>query len=565
MKSKLLIVFYISLILSGHIKAQLSGNYTINSAQSTGGTNFQSFTAFADSLNVNGVSGSVTATVAPGSGPYMEQVTFDSIAGTGPSAIITLEGSGETITALTDSADRHVVRLKDIQYFTINNLKIKRDSAATSGFYGIHIYNTGSHITITNCHVDMTGTSSTLVGGYIASGSLTSILATGDFHYLFFQGDTAKGGGYGVSVFGLASPLASNILISNNRFYDFHSNGVYLRETDGAIVRDNHFDKGTPNITSVNAIQVAQNANINTSIYNNFIKVSQTNNGSVTFRGIYLFNGTGHKVYNNVIHDINLVSGNVTGIEIRSPATAPKISFNTISIDNASASTGNLYGIKEELSNTNSVLLNNIISISQPTTGEKAGLVIGATASVTTAFDSDYNDIWTPGGNVAMKNQLTPVFYPALNDWQTASMQDTNSLSLDPMFLSAALPQPTNILMNDAGITIATITVDVLGFARGNPPDVGAYEFPVTVGINSETPASSAAVFPIPFSDVLHIRLQNDETAMLSIYSALSQLIYQQKVNRTALIHTEDFPAGIYLYEMKTNSGAIKTGKLIKN
>jgi trimeric autotransporter adhesin len=564
MKSKLLFILFIISVFIQHVSAQLSGNYTINSAIATGGTNFQSFTAFADSINVNGISGSVIATVVPGSGPYVEQVTFDNIAGTSASATVTVEGSDETITALTDSSDRHVLRLKDIQYFTINNLRVKRDSTAVSGFYGIHIYNTGSHITISNCYVDMTGTSSTLVGGYIASGSLTSILVTGDFHYLSFLSDTTKGGGYGVSVFGLISPLATNILIADNSFYDFHSNGVYLRETNGTIVRDNHFDKSTPNITSVNAIQVAQSANINASIFNNFIKVSQTNNGNITFRGIYLFNGTGHKVYNNVIHDINLVSGNVIGIEIRSSGTAPEIYFNTISIDNTVGSTGDLFGIKEELSNTNSVLRNNIVSISQSTTGLRAGLVLGATATVTTAFNSDYNDIWVPGGNVAMKNQLSPIFYPTLIDWQSASTQDSNSLSVDPVFVSDTVSQPTNLAMNDAGIPIAGITTDVLGFTRNVPPDMGAYEFPLTVGIPDVLNMKHAEIFPVPFLNVLNVSSNNETQSEINLYSVLSQKVWNQKFIRSTTIQTNDFPAGIYLYEIRSNNAIFKKGKVVK-
>src|SRR6188768_610426 len=154
MKIKLLLVHFISAIfISFSASAQLSGNYTINSALATGGTNFQTFNDLAASLNTTGVSGHVIATVVPGSGPYSEQVTFSNIPGAGAGATITLEGSGETITALTDSADRHVIRLEDVQYFTITDLHVKRDSAAASGFYGFHIYNSGDHITIRHCSV----------------------------------------------------------------------------------------------------------------------------------------------------------------------------------------------------------------------------------------------------------------------------------------------------------------------------------------------------------------------------------------------------------------------------
>jgi len=544
--------------------AQLNGNYTINSGQPTGGTNFQTFTDFASSINASGVSGAVNADVVPGSGPYNEQVTFNNISGTGPLAIVTLNGNGETITALTDSTDRHVIRLTDIQHFTINNLRIERDTNSTSGFYGIHIYNTGSFINITNCAVYINGTTSTLAGAYVASGSTTSILATGDFNNISFVSDTATGGGYGVSVYGLVFPLAADILISNNVFYDFHSNGVYLRETTGAVVSNNYFDKRTSNVTSVNAIQVAQNGNFSTNIFNNFIKVSQTSNGTVTFRGIYLFNGAGHKVYNNVIHDVNLTSGNFTGIEVRTAGMASEIYFNTISVDNAGTSSGNLYGIKEELSSTNFMLRNNLISISQPTTGMKAGIVLGALTPVNASPNSNYNIIWVPNGNVALKNPTTPVLYPTLSDWQIASTQDSSSLSLDPMFTSASLPQPTNLAVDNAGIPIAGITLDVLGITRGVVPDIGAYEFPSTVDVAPNESIHRTYCFPNPFSDKLNVLLSNNEPSELILYNVLSGKQILLSFTNAVSLDTKALSDGIYFYEIRSRNKRVTTGKIVK-
>ncbi|MBK8491335.1 MAG: hypothetical protein IPL49_10710 [Saprospirales bacterium] len=145
MKAKFLFTLIFGALAIVGSAQPLSGDYTINSAMGTGGNNFQSFTDFAASLNANGVSGDVVATVEPGSGPYVEQVVFSSIAGTGPNATITLEGSGETITALTNTDNRHVVRLANCQYFTINNLHVAWDPTSTSGFYAIHISNRQPH------------------------------------------------------------------------------------------------------------------------------------------------------------------------------------------------------------------------------------------------------------------------------------------------------------------------------------------------------------------------------------------------------------------------------------
>jgi parallel beta-helix repeat protein len=564
MKSKLLLTL---IALTNIATAQLSGNYTINSALPTGGTNYQSFRSFADSININGVSGNVIASVVPGSGPYVEQVVFDSIPGSSASATVTIEGNNEIITALTDSTNRHIIRLKDIQYFTINNLRVNRDTNSTSGFYGIHIYNTGHHIILSACTVDMTGSSSTLIGGYVASGSETSILTTGDFNNLSFTGNRTTGGGYGISVFGLAFPLATNIVISGNTLLDFHSNGIYLRETDGTIVKNNSLNKTTTNITSVNAIQVAQNANQNTSIYGNFIKVGQINNGSVTFRGIYLFNGAGHKVYNNVIHDVNLTSGNFTGIEVRTAGMAPQIYFNTISIDNASGSTGNLYGIKEELSSTNSILRNNLISITQPTTGMKAGLVLGTLTPLNT-FDSDYNDIYVPSGNTALKNPTTPVFYPTLNDWQTASMRDSHSIATDPIFFSLAVPQPTNLAMNNAGIPIAWITDDVALVMRDiNTPDIGAYEFPSTVSVDDELTSAHAIIYPTVNNGTFTVRVDNGQLMMnnVEVFNSLGEIIHREIIGSMQQeIRLRNPMTGIYFVRIRSGE-KIVTKKIAVN
>lgn len=481
MKSKfyLPLLFTWLLLLNGLLAQPLSGDYTIDSGAATGGTNFQSFTDFAAALNANGISSHVKATVQPGSGPYQEQVVFNNIAGTGPNATITLDGSGETITAVTTVADRHVVRLTNCQYFTVENLHVDWDPASTGGFYAIHVFSSGHHITIKNCSVDLTGTNSTLYGAYIASGSETSILTAGNFSNISILNNHADGGGYGASVFGLASPLATNIEIAHNQFINAHSNAVYIRETDGVNIHHNFIDKTTSNVTSWNAIQLAQNANINGQVHNNYIQISQTSNGTQTFRGIYLFNGTGHKVYNNVITNIQLESGNVTAIEVRTGGTAPEIYFNTISIDKTTGSAGNLAGIAESLSNTNSILRNNVISISQPSTGFRAGLWLASNSVLTAAFNSDYNDIYVPGGNTAQRGStitgITP--YPSLEDWQGVSNQDANSYDLDPIFESQTLPRPTNFAIDDKGVAIAGYTLDYFGVNRGTIPDIGAFEF----------------------------------------------------------------------------------------
>jgi len=489
----------------------LSGNYTINSALPTMGTNFQSFNDFAASINANGVSADVIATVEPGSGPYQESVIFNNVQGTGVGSGVTINGSGETITAVTSSASRHVVRLTDCSFISITNLHVSYDTASSGGFYGIHIFNSGNDITISNCVIDISGTTSTLFGSIVASGSETSILEPGNFHRLTISGNTCTGGGYGISLYGELANLASDIVIAENTIYDFHSNGIYLRETNGVLVRDNHFDKRTANVGTANAIQIAQNANQNASIYNNFISVSQTDNGTMTLRGIYLFGGSGHKVYNNVIHDVRLTRGNFSAIDVRASGSMPKIYFNTVALDHANATTGNLYGFREELSNTGAELRNNIFSLSQTSTGLKACIVLGATSTVTSAINSNYNDLYAPGGNVAVRGTTSPTSYISLADWSTASNQDLNSVSLDPMFSSVSLPVPTNLSLDNLGVSISGYVVDVTGTLRSVNPDMGAYEF-LSVGMDKIGSTENLSVYPNPALSEIRIELGSVKT-----------------------------------------------------
>lgn len=522
----------------------LAGNYTIDATQPASGTNFPSFNDFASAINLNGISAPVTVTVASGSGPYNEQVVINPVTGSSPANIVTINGNGEILHSTTNTNDRHALRLKGVSYFNITNLSIERDTTSSSGFYGIQLLDSARHVSITNCNITISGTTSTLTGSIVASGSETSILDPGSFHDIYIASNTVTGGGYGVSLYGEGNNLATNVVITQNTIYDFHSNGIYLRESNGTIVSSNTLDKRTQNITSANAIQVAQAANINVQIFNNVIHVSQTNNGSSTLRGIYLFDGSGHKVFNNVINDVRLTSGNFTAIEIRSGGTSPQISFNTIALDNTAGSTGDLIAIAEELSNTNSILRNNNISISQSTTGLKCGLLIGAVATPATAFNSNYNNIFITGnGHIAAKGSLTPVFYTTMSSWNTASNQDLNSVQTNPLFFSSTLSIPTNTVLDNKGISISGITTDIAGTPRASIPDIGAYEFGTTSV--SEASLNPYTIYPNPVTDYLNIT--DLSVRMIDIYNEAGQLVKKITLHsQDRSVNISELPDGFY-------------------
>lgn len=465
----------------------MAGAYTINSGLPTGGTNFNSFTAFSSALSGCGVSGPVTATVAAGSGPYIEQVVFQNIPGSGVSAPVTIQGNGRTITSAApiiqtgSNPDRHIVRLIDLSYFTINNLNVDMVAGST-GFIGIHILFSGDHITISNCNVNMGTGTSTLLGAIAATGSRSSLLVEGNFSNLTFTGNTSTAGGYGAVIYGFSNTTTIGNVISNNTFNGTNTNGIYVFGTGGTQITGN-----TINFVATNGIQLAQQDNINAIVQGN--RISCTNpTSTLTLRGIYVFGSnpaSPNKVINNVIWNMNAPLATVVGITNRT--TGAEFYFNTIIIDNATATGQRAFGFEEDLSNLASVLRNNIFYMSRTSTNYTAAIALASSSTVATAINSNYNTFYTANGaHVAVRKGVLAAdppnnTYTLLSAWQPASGEDANSFQADPQFQpGTAIPQSG--VINGQGTPIAGITIDIVGTTRSNPPDPGAYEFAPPAG-----------------------------------------------------------------------------------
>src|SRR5688572_7695740 len=117
--------------------------------------------------------------------------------------------------------------------------------------------------------------------------------------------------------------------------------------------------------------------------------------------------------------------------------------------------------------------MNNNISLASPATTKHA-IYLG---SATIALQSNGNNLYAPTGNVGYMttNQAT------LADWRTASSQDANSVSADPMFVNLATGdlKPTNSTLNNIGVAVTpAVADDITGAPRSTTnPDPGAYEF----------------------------------------------------------------------------------------
>ncbi|MDB4106850.1 PKD domain-containing protein [Bacteroidia bacterium] len=165
-----------SMFIYGSSYAQLSGTYTINSVSTTSGSNFNNFTDLANTLNTNGVSGSVTVNVVTGSGPYMEYVEFDEVSGSSATNSITINGNGERISYTGTSSRSPVITIADCHYMTIDNLVIEN----TTTNYGrcVQIRDESSYVTINDCELNMPNLSAIYTGScyvLLGNGSNTSV------------------------------------------------------------------------------------------------------------------------------------------------------------------------------------------------------------------------------------------------------------------------------------------------------------------------------------------------------------------------------------------------------
>ncbi len=467
----------------------MSGTYTINSALPTAGSNFQTFQAAAAALANTGVCGPVTINVVSGSGPYLEQVNFGAITGTSATNTVTINGNGQTLQFAPDGTNRHILRLSGADYMMFNNLVV-RGTAADYG-YGIHLYNQSDYNTFSNCTVDLGAITNTLAAqsaGIVASNStLTTTTAGNNANNCVITncqilGSASGGPYYGIIFNGNTGGLDCN----NNRFTDntvtnFYNNGIRLINSSGSVITGNALSR--PDITAVGAtdgIYLSGTSHADAVIANNRIfnlyggstaSTSASNGINIASDGLV---GQPIKVYNNVVQ-IGNNSGTAYPLNI-SGTDYLEAYFNTLVVDNAASTAGTVRGIFVQGTTTNLNISNNVVSITRGGTGTKHCIYIGATPSAWTANRNVYH-LAAPAGS----NHIG--FFganrTALADWQTASGQDANTLSADPLFANAAAGNlaPTAMAINNTASAVAYVTTDFNGVARAASPDPGAYEF----------------------------------------------------------------------------------------
>gem|GEM_PF-1163780 len=257
---------------------------------------------------------------------------------------------------------------------------------------------------------------------------------------------------------GLVNPVIEGNTITN--IWNFNS-GLQPFMAIGIVIQS----------SSVNNIIVRNNK-----ISNVYATAGGTGSYSPQLYGIYNY-GTATSIYNNMIllgQSPAAAESRIYGIYDIS-YSANSYYFNSVSISGTASGSNSNYAFYTAATGTNTVK-DNIFS-NMRSGGSVKAYAIGAAASV--SMTSNYNDLYAAGTSLGLWNATNCATIAA---WRTASSQDANSISGDPLFAGLTdlhITSSASTPVKNAGVNIQAVTTDYDGEARNNPPDIGADEFTI--------------------------------------------------------------------------------------
>ncbi len=480
--------------------AAVSGTFTINSALPTGGTNFQTFNAAYDYIKC-GINGPVIFNVDALSGPYNEQLIMSPVPGASNINTVTFNGRGRTISFLsTNNGERAVIKLNGADHIKFDNLVINATGSATTEFgFGVHLLNDADSNAVTNSVINInTSSTSTNYAGIVMSASATSAITTGNTlsDGNVFTGNTINGGYYGITCVGSTTAANRDNIISRNIINDFYFYGIYILGNFKTQIDSNLITRPLRSIvnTACNAIYMSS-LNVQVDITRNTITnpFGGVPNSTAVFNGIFItgvdaLSGLENKVINNRIYNIT-GEGESNGIN-NTGSDNVWYQHNTILMD-GNGGTAITRGFYQTTQAAGIRFENNIVAITRGGTGAKYAVFHNTTTSDIFSDDNDFY-LNSPTGNTFTgfytSAQLT------LANWQTASGDDANSVSTNPIFTDVVSGnlRPTNASIDNLGSPLGVL-IDITGLPRSaTTPDLGAYEF--TPGNCTAPPVSGTSV-----------------------------------------------------------------------
>jgi hypothetical protein len=479
----------------------LSGNYTIDKTQPTGGTNFSSFTDMASALNNFGINGPVYIEVVPGTGPYVEQVFLYQISGASASSRVTINGNGVPLQFWsTNNLHRATLTLDGADFITVTNLVVRATATGANAIhrgYAVQLMNGADHNVFTNCHFQASSTAtSAMFAGFVASNweINNSVWPGNAANNLTVDNCTITGGYYGLIFSGGSDasgiPPTVNNVITNNTIKDFRVYGVFGSGQKNAIIAGNDISRpDRETIISFYGIYVREDMS-GSVITNNRIHTLAGNgtatnlaygiHGGAQFGNLTANPGEELLIANNLIYGFSGMNGEQRGIHLLN-ADNVQVFHNTISLDHTShPGTNTITGISHSGANKTVDIRNNIVQITSNSHGTKYCIQLQTAAANVVADNNVLVMGATNGSNFTGFWGGTQ--FTSLADWQMANagLFDQNSSDEYPLFLNpeGGDYMPQNPGINDMGANLLSyVPLDFNNVQRTATPDPGAIEF----------------------------------------------------------------------------------------
>ncbi|MEI6765154.1 MAG: right-handed parallel beta-helix repeat-containing protein [Bacteroidota bacterium] len=434
--------------------AQILNKYvSMNGLYTIGGTtpDYATFNLAVADLNQRGVCGPVTFDVRAGS--YNEWVNLQSIQGASSTNTITFKSEANDSTAVTltyGSSASYTLWMNGCKYVTFKKMTIQN----TYTYSRVIQFDAGaSNNSITNCI--LLGVNSGYTswdGSVIASNNVNNTNNT-------ISDNIFRYGSYGIYYIGNSSPGASGVVIKNNTFNDPYMYAIYANWLPGIQIKNNvvnstysyyyfigfYLDNCSNNIAITgNTIDMSYYGQYGMQFYYCYGNTSQRGliaNNFISLRGNNIGQGTGIYDYDSRYHDYFNNNINVLRSDGNNKAFYQTSGTDLRFIDNIFVSK---YGYALYIDNPSAI----------------AG--------------SNYNDLFSDYGNCGY-------WYggrTSITDWKNASARDTNSLGVNPYYISDANLHVQQPLLNNVGRPLPQITVDIDGQTRSlTTPDIGADEW----------------------------------------------------------------------------------------
>jgi|GEM_PF-822921 len=431
----------------------LAGAYTIGGVAS----DYLTFNEANLALRYCGVAGPVTFNVLSDS--YNEQLLIRQVDGASSVNTITFQSATGVNTDVTlryaaiAAADNFVLQLDTASYIHFKNLTLE---SAASGSYGKVVVLSGGaseNRFENNIIRSVVSTSTSSAGIYSAAGAEDS--------YNVFTGNKIENGYYGIYFYGSSTIIKISNEFTNNDISGYYYYGLAVSYNETVSVVGNTVRNGSNSGTNY-GIYVSY-SDLGALIERN--TVTGTNSGSFYGISLYYCDGTTtdhSRVFNNFVSQ-SVGSGTAYGLYIYT-STYADIAYNSVNITGGSAGYGR--ALYQTGGSNLSFLNNNLVNA-----GNGYAYYIGTTSAVVT---SDYNDIYTPTTVFAYWGAARA----DLAALQTASSKDSNSISIDPVYISTSDLHVLSPGLNGTATPLAYVTTDIDGELRNvSTPDIGADEF----------------------------------------------------------------------------------------